>query len=227
MTEAAEHGHDNQNYDEMDAALKELDKLQQLTSDSPSTGKSKTPAIQDSLNSLLQTLHAQKKRLEAGIASEAELATLAKTVESRKKEIDERQKEIYNSLARYGKALDKVCSAFWCYRVRVNGQRHNRDLRHHFQHMNLCSHRRTRRSHWSMSLPFICLGRGGFLRQRHSFRCVIASRVTTDTTLNLKTKEFGVDLPAGRQSQFVELYRILMALRNKDIEPALEYVPPL
>jgi hypothetical protein len=97
---------------EMDAALKELDKLQQLTSDSPSTGKSKTPAIQDSLDSLLQTLHAQKKRLEAGIASEAELATLAKTVESRKKEIDERQKEIYNCLARYGKALDKVCSAF-------------------------------------------------------------------------------------------------------------------
>ncbi len=93
----------------MDAALKELDKLHHLTSDSPSTSKTKTPAIQDSLNSLLQTLHAQKKRLEAGITSEAELATLAKTVESRKKEIDERQKEIYNSLARYGKALDKVC----------------------------------------------------------------------------------------------------------------------
>lgn len=84
-------------------------------------GKSKTPAIHDSLNSLLQSLHAQKKRLEAGIASEAELATLAKTVESRKKEIDERQKEIYNSLARYGKSLDKVCSAFWCYRVRADG----------------------------------------------------------------------------------------------------------
>ena len=104
----------------MDAALKELDKLQQLTSDSPSTGKSKTPAIHDSLNSLLQSLHAQKKRLEAGIASEAELATLAKTVESRKKEIDERQKEIYNSLARYGKALDKVCSAFYCWGVRAD-----------------------------------------------------------------------------------------------------------
>ena len=119
------HGHDNQataiDAHKMDAALKELDKLQQLTSDLSSTGKSKTPAIQDSLNSLLQTLHAQKKRLEAGITSEAELATLAKTVESRKKEIDERQKEIYNSLARYGKALDKVCSAFSCYEVRADG----------------------------------------------------------------------------------------------------------
>lgn len=50
---------------DMDAALKELDKLQQLTSDSPSTGKSKTPAIHDSLNSLLQALHVQKKQLEA------------------------------------------------------------------------------------------------------------------------------------------------------------------
>lgn len=99
----------------MDGALKELDKLQHLTSDSPSTGKSKTPAIHESLDSLLHTLHAHKKRLEAGISSEAELATLAKTVESRKKEIDERQKEIYNSLARYGKSLDKVCLAFWCF----------------------------------------------------------------------------------------------------------------
>ena len=114
------HGHDDQaiaidvHTHEMDAALKELDKLQQLTSDSSSTGKSKAPAIQDSLNSLLQTLHAQKKRLEAGITSQTELATLAKTVEARKKEIDERQKEIYNSLARYGKALDKVCSALYC-----------------------------------------------------------------------------------------------------------------
>ena len=98
----------NNNPDVMEAALKELERLQKLTSDEPSTSKGKTPAIQESLNSLLQTLHAQKKRLEAGLANEAELTTLARTVEARKKEVDERQKEIYNSLARYGKALDKV-----------------------------------------------------------------------------------------------------------------------
>ncbi|KAI0302243.1 RING-type zinc-finger-domain-containing protein [Russula brevipes] len=91
----------------METALKELEKLEKLASNEPSTSKGKTPAIQDSLNSLLQTLHVQKKRLEAGIAAEAELTTLPRTVEARKKEIDERQKEIYNSLARYGKALDK------------------------------------------------------------------------------------------------------------------------
>lgn len=92
----------------MEAPLKELDRLNKLVSDEPSMGKSKTPAIQDSLNSLLQTLHEQKKRLEVGLATEAELTMLARTVEARKKEIDERQKEIYNSLARYGKTLDKV-----------------------------------------------------------------------------------------------------------------------
>jgi hypothetical protein len=92
----------------MEVPLKELEKLQKLVSDEPSMGKSKTPGIQDSLNSLLQTLHVQKRRLEAGLATEAELTMLAQTVEARKKEIDERQKEIYNSLARYGKALDKV-----------------------------------------------------------------------------------------------------------------------
>ncbi len=126
MTEAAEEPRqietgtttDQVTRDTMDAALKELDKLQHLTSDLPSTNKNKTPAIQESLNSLLLTLHVQKKRFEAGFASEADLETLVKTVESKKKEIDERQKEIYNSLARYGKALDKVCKVFWCYQFR-------------------------------------------------------------------------------------------------------------
>jgi len=64
----------------MEAPLKELDKLDKLVSDEPSMGKSKAPAIQDSLNSLLQTLHVQKKRLEAGLANEAELTTLSRTV---------------------------------------------------------------------------------------------------------------------------------------------------
>jgi hypothetical protein len=107
--------------DRMDAALKELNKLEKLASDAPSMGKSKTPAIQDSLNSLLQSLHVQKKRLEAGLASETELATLTQTVEARKKEIDDRQKEIYNSLARYGKALDKVSSMFRCRGCELTG----------------------------------------------------------------------------------------------------------
>ncbi|KAH9001065.1 hypothetical protein EDB92DRAFT_1811986 [Lactarius akahatsu] len=192
--------------DEMDAALKELDKLQYLTSDSPSTNKSKTPAIQDSLNSLLQTLHAQKKRLEAGIASEAELETLAKTVESRKKEIDDRQKEIYNSLARYGKALDKVCLAFWCYDVRADGE--------------------SMTQRFTTPLPTyepLFASDDGQKALEH----VIAThllRTGRFSTAETFIQEFMVDLPAGRQTQFVDLYRILVALRNKDIKPALEWV---
>ncbi|KAH9180760.1 hypothetical protein EDB89DRAFT_2122162 [Lactarius sanguifluus] len=171
----------------MDAALKELDKLQYLTSDSPSTSKSKTPAIQDSLNSLLQTLHAQKKRLEAGIASEAELETLAKTVESRKKEIDDRQKEIYNSLARYGKALDKrFTTPLPTYEPLFASDDGQKALEH--------------------------------VIATHLLR---TGRFSTAETF---IQEFMVDLPAGRQTQFVDLYRILVALRNKDIKPALEWV---
>ncbi|KAG5640975.1 hypothetical protein DXG03_006468 [Asterophora parasitica] len=93
--------------DTMEAPLKELERLNKLVSNEPPMGKSKTPAIQDSLDSLLQTLHVQKKRLAAGLATEAELTMLARNVEATK-EIDERQKGIYNSLARYGKTLDKV-----------------------------------------------------------------------------------------------------------------------
>ncbi|KAI0306384.1 hypothetical protein B0F90DRAFT_1814293 [Multifurca ochricompacta] len=171
----------------MDAALKELDKLQKLTSDVPAMGKSKTPAIQDSLNSLLQTLYAQKKRLEAGLTSEAELVTLARAVEARKKEIDERQKEIYNSLARYGKALDKK---FTTPLPTYEPLFASKDAQSALEHV--------------IAMHFLRTGRFS----------------TAETFI----QEFSVDLPTERQSQFVALYRILVALRNKDIKPALEWV---
>ncbi|KDQ61053.1 hypothetical protein JAAARDRAFT_32047 [Jaapia argillacea MUCL 33604] len=88
----------------MEAPLKELAKLEQLTSKASS---SKGKSIPDSLDSLLQSLRDAKNRLEAGAASEDTLVNLAKTVDARKKDVDDRQKEIYNSLARMGKALDK------------------------------------------------------------------------------------------------------------------------
>lgn len=75
-------------------------------------GKHKPPAIQDSLNSRLQTLHVQKKSLEAGLVTDAELTMLARTVKARKKEIDKSQNDIYNCLARYGETLDKVRMPF-------------------------------------------------------------------------------------------------------------------
>jgi hypothetical protein len=88
---------------DMDAALKELTKLEKAT-DSNGEG----PSVNQSLDSLLQTLHDAKASFLAGRSSEESLKQLAFVVEAKKKEIDERQKEIYNILSRLGKALDKV-----------------------------------------------------------------------------------------------------------------------
>lgn len=90
----------------MEGPLKELAKLEKLTDQSSAKGKSSS--IPDSLDSLLQSLRDVKERLDAGTETEDTFGQLALTVETRKKEIDDRQKEIYSSLSRFGKALDKV-----------------------------------------------------------------------------------------------------------------------
>ena len=88
----------------MDAALKELAKLEKLTAD----GKAKSPPIDHTLDALLATLRAERERVQSGSASSDALEGLATKIESLKKDLDDRQKEIYNSISRYGKALDKV-----------------------------------------------------------------------------------------------------------------------
>jgi len=88
----------------MDAALKELAKLGKLTAD----GKAKSPPIDQTLDALLATLRAERDGVESGDASPEAFEGLATKVESLKKDLDDRQKEIYNSISRYGKALDKV-----------------------------------------------------------------------------------------------------------------------
>ena len=89
----------------MDAALKELAKLEKLTAD----GKAKSPPIDQTLDALLATLRAERERVESGNASPEAFEALVTEVESLKRDLDDRQKEVYNSLSRYGKALDKVC----------------------------------------------------------------------------------------------------------------------
>ncbi len=93
----------------MDGPLKELAKLEKLASGAPA-GKAKAPSIDQSLDALLDSLRIAKEHFLNGTGSQATLEALAKTVEDKKKEIDERQKEVYNTLARVGKALDKVRS---------------------------------------------------------------------------------------------------------------------
>ncbi|KAH8106710.1 CTLH/CRA C-terminal to lish motif domain-containing protein [Cristinia sonorae] len=90
----------------MDAPLKELTKLEKLVSNS-SAAKGKSPSISDSLESLLLSLKDAKQRIQAGADAGEVCAGLSRTVDNTKKDVDDRQKEIYNSLARFGKALDK------------------------------------------------------------------------------------------------------------------------
>lgn len=87
----------------MDAPLKELTKLEKLTA---TNGKG--PSISQSLDSLLKALHDARAAFIAGECDGVYLRQLAVAVEAKKKEIDERQKEVYSALSRLGKALDKV-----------------------------------------------------------------------------------------------------------------------
>jgi DNA repair exonuclease SbcCD ATPase subunit len=90
----------------MEGPLKELAKLEKLTEKTSANGKS--PSISDSLDSLLESLRDVKDRLEAGTETQDTFGQLAVTVEARKKEVEDKEKEIYSSLSRFGKALDKV-----------------------------------------------------------------------------------------------------------------------
>lgn len=89
----------------MDGPLKDLAKLRAVTE---GTSKGKNPSIEHSLDTLLQTLYQVRSRLDAGTTTEDTFALLAQTVEAKKKEVDEKQKEVYNAIARVGKALDKT-----------------------------------------------------------------------------------------------------------------------
>ena len=89
----------------MDVPMKELEKLRASTE---SSTKGKTPSADTSLDSLLQSLYEVKSRIEAGTVTQDTFALLSQTVDTKKKEIDEKQKEVYNAIARLGKALDKV-----------------------------------------------------------------------------------------------------------------------
>lgn len=87
----------------MDGLLKELTKLEKLTA-----VKGKGISIAQSLDSLLKSLKEARANFLEGKSSEEDLRRLAQLVEAKKKEVDDRQKEVYSVLSRLGKALDKV-----------------------------------------------------------------------------------------------------------------------
>ncbi|KAF5315520.1 hypothetical protein D9611_004651 [Ephemerocybe angulata] len=88
----------------MEGPLKELGKLEALTSSKPSKG----PSINDSLSSLLTSLKETRDAIAStGAVDSAWVHDLSQTVNARKKEVEDRQKEVYSSMARFGKAWDK------------------------------------------------------------------------------------------------------------------------
>ena len=87
----------------MDASLKELTRLETLTA---SDGKS--PSLIDSLDSLLDSLRKAKDEFLVGNCTEEQLIQLTQTIESKKKEVEDRQKEVYSVMSRFGRTLDKV-----------------------------------------------------------------------------------------------------------------------
>ena len=150
----------------MDGPLKELAKLEKLAAGG-SIGKGKAPAIDQSLDALLEALLAAKQQFLDGTGSQATLLSLAKAIEDKKKEIDDRQKEVYNALAKVGKALDKVGrtaspSCDWILTYSRNSPIHYRIL------MTLCSHLLKQNLRLSVRSPYTSFGQGSLTPQRLS-----------------------------------------------------------
>ncbi|KAM6500564.1 CTLH/CRA C-terminal to LisH motif domain containing protein [Amanita muscaria] len=89
----------------MDAPLKETTKLEKLS------GKGKSYPNHESIDSLLSALHEAKAQVLSGNASEQTFDQLLRLFEAKKKEMEDRQKELYACLSRLGKALDKKFSS--------------------------------------------------------------------------------------------------------------------
>lgn len=91
----------------MDAPLKEVAKIDKLSS------KETFYPAHDSLEVILSALHDARSQVLAGNANQQTFTQLASLVDAKKKEIDERQKEMYSSLSRMGKSLDKAGYPLW------------------------------------------------------------------------------------------------------------------
>jgi len=175
---------------ETDPLLKELDKLERLSNFTSSairsTTKTKSPSISDSLDSLIASLRDAKQAAELGQAPEEYVGGLSKAVDDRKREVEERQKEIHASLGRFGRALDKKFpNPLPSYAPLFTSPKAAAALEH-----TIVSH-------------FI---RTGAFNVAETF---------------LKESDMGA--PEELRRQFVDMHRILTALRNQDVQPALEW----
>ncbi|KAJ6502600.1 CTLH/CRA C-terminal to lish motif domain-containing protein [Mycena sanguinolenta] len=168
----------------MDGPLKELSKLEKLTANASGKGK---VTISDSLDSLLQSLREAKDAIQPGTVSPDLLLQLSQTVEVKKKEVDDRQREIYNSISRLGKALDKKFPAAL------------------------------------PSYPDVFTSPTSVTALERTIALHFLRTGQFDTA-GVFLQEAGLNIPAELRAQFIDLHRILQALRNQDIGPALGWV---
>ncbi|KAJ7156026.1 hypothetical protein C8R43DRAFT_1087387 [Mycena crocata] len=169
----------------MDGPLKELAKLEKLTAGA--SGKGKSPSISDSLDSLLHSLREARDAIQPGAASPDLLLQLSQTVELKKKEVEDRQKEIYSSVSRLGKALDKKFTAAL------------------------------------PSYPDVFTSPTSVTALERTIALHFLRTGQFDTA-GIFLQEAGLDIPAELRAQFIDLHRILQALRSQDIGPALGWV---
>ncbi|KAK0459673.1 CTLH/CRA C-terminal to lish motif domain-containing protein [Desarmillaria tabescens] len=168
----------------MEAALKELTKLEKLTGDS--SAKAKSASISDSLDSLLDSLRTARQLCVEDILPEDARINLSRIVESRKKDIDERQKEIYSSMSRLGKALEKKFTS------------------------TLPSYPNLFTSEESVAA----------LERTVVLHFLRTGQFDTAQTL---LEESNTDIPSVLREQFIDLHRILQALKDQDTGPALQW----
>ncbi|KAJ3726010.1 CTLH/CRA C-terminal to lish motif domain-containing protein [Lentinula raphanica] len=164
----------------METLLKELSKLEKLTASS--SGKNKIPSISDSLDELIATLTSAKTNVDT--MDEDSWNILTKAIDVKKKDIDDRQKEIYSATAKLGKAIEKKFPA---------SLPSYPDL---FESDSaIAALERT------IALHFL---RTGQFDVAHTF-----------------LEESDADILPELRAHFVDLHRILQALRNQNLGPAL------
>ncbi|PBK78094.1 hypothetical protein ARMSODRAFT_991560 [Armillaria solidipes] len=168
----------------MEAALKELTKLEKLTGDS--SAKAKSASISDSLDSLLDSLHDARQLCVEDVLPQDACMNLSRTVEARKKDTDERQKEIYSSMSRLGKALEKKFTG------------------------TLPSYPNLFTSEQSVAA----------LERTVVLHFLRTGQFDTAQTL---LEESNTDIPSALREQFIDLHRILQALKDQDTGPALQW----
>lgn len=198
----------------MEGPLKELSKLESLT-----TGKAKGPSTQASLDALLNTLRETKDAIAAsGTVDPARIQAMAQVVEGKKKDVEDRQKEVYGSMARFGKAWDKVRTSIFAYDwVLICFQKFPTTLPTYSDLFTSAT--ATAALERTVALHML---RTGQFEVAQTFLDVRHFSDFQSNLLLTAHQESGVQIPPKLRTQIVELHEILKGLRSQNVGLALE-----